>query len=60
MDVVFIKATPPPYAERAEYLLIKTIGEVKQEDSGDEVDSPHLVATPQPNRRNATVVAPLA
>eukprot|EP00439_Symbiodinium_sp_Y106_P022076 s9793_g2.t1 len=36
-DVVFIKATPPPHAERAEYLLIKTIREVKQEDSGDEV-----------------------
>ena len=53
-DVVFIKATPPPHAERAEYLLIKTIREVKQEDSGDEVASPHVVATPQPNRRNAT------
>ena len=47
-------STPPPYAERAEYLLIKTIRDVKQEDSGDEVASPHLVATPQPNRRNAT------
>ena len=53
-DVVFIKATPPPHAERAEYLLIKTMREVKQEDSGDEVASPHVVATPQPNRRNAT------
>ena len=61
-DVVFINATPPPHAERAEYLLIKTIREVKQEDSGDEVASPHVVPRrsqtgAMPRRRGTTCLS---